>query len=319
RAEAGYEVGKPLRDACVFAKHDLLKDPPFSKMDFVSCRNVLIYFGPGLQKRALAVFHYALNPDGFLMLGSAEHIAAFSDLFTVADRKHKLYRKAAVASRLHFGVAGEAADAGAGPEVTHRRAEMPALEIQKEADRISLQRFVPAGVVVDETMEIVQFRGQTGSYLEPRSGSASLNLLKMAREGLLLQLRSALQRARKEGVPVRRSGVRMKGAGGITGVDIEVVPFTTRQTRGRLFLVLFDPSPRRGAGARKPPSARAVSARKDRPSRVEQELAATKEYLQSIVEEQEATNEELVSANEEILSSNEELQSTNEELETAKE
>ena len=317
RTPDGYQVAKALRDVCVFAKHDLLKDPPFSRIDLVSCRNVLIYFGSILQKRAVGLFHYALNPDGFLILGASENIVAFTDLFTLVDKKHMIYTRRPVDGRHSFGTgeaSGSALPAGA-PDRTLAAARTA--EIQREADRIVMSRYVPAGVVVDEEMDIIQFRGRTGPYLEPRSGSASLNLLKMAREGLALDLRSAFQRARREGTPVKRRGISLKVDDRLAQVAIEVIPYTSQQTRGRLYLVLFDPGPEQGkpAAAGRKEAAASKRGRKT----AEAELAATKEYLQTIIEEQEATNEELMSANEEILSSNEELQSTNEELETAKE
>ena len=319
RSADGFQVTKALRDVCVFAKHNLLKDPPFSKIDLVSCRNVLIYFGPVLQKRAISLFHYSVNAEGFLILGSSENIGAFTELFALVDKKHKIYTRRPVPTRLTFGPGSEDAGVPIPPEGTESKvAEARATDIQREADRIVMSRYVPAGVVVDDEMDILQFRGHTGPYLEPRSGSASLNLLKMAREGLVLELRSAFQRARRDGVPVKREGVRVKTGDRLADVDLEVVPFTSRQTRGRLYLVMFDPGPeRRRSGGPKAKKPHAPPRRAGKTT--EEELAATKDYLQTIIEEQEATNEELMSANEEILSSNEELQSTNEELETAKE
>jgi two-component system CheB/CheR fusion protein len=315
----GYQVNKTIRDLCVFAKHNLLNDPPFGRIDLVSCRNVLIYFTPLLQKRALSLFHYALRPGGYLVLGSSEHIGALTDLFTLVDKRNKIYSRRDVHSRIYFGTsAGEGMlpppNEGANLKVTEARG----IDIQHEADRIVMSRYVPAGVVVDSEMDILQFRGHTGPYLEPKSGGASLNLLRMAREGLVSELRSAFQRARREGVAVRRDRVRVKMDDHISEVSIEVVPFTSRQSRGRLYLVLFDATegaPARGARAKKGVKKGTRAGGRN----TEQELAATKDYLQTIIEEQEATNEELMSANEEILSSNEELQSTNEELETAKE
>jgi two-component system CheB/CheR fusion protein len=323
RTPDGYQVGKALRDACVFAKHDLVKDPPFSKIDLVSCRNVLIYFGAGLQRKAVGLFHYALRPDGFLMLGASENVASSTDLFTLLDKRHRIYAKRAIPSRLYFGPGVDETRAAPPPvEATVARvAEARTLDLQREADRVLMSRYVPAALVVDDNLDILQFRGHTGPYLEPRSGNASLNLLKMTREGLLLDLRAAFQRARRDGVAVRRDKVRMKTEDQVVDVSIEVIPFTSRHTRGRLYLVLFDSAPAASGKSTIKGRGRAGSkeARAKRSSTAEQELAATKDYLQTIIEEQEATNEELMSANEEILSSNEELQSTNEELETAKE
>jgi two-component system CheB/CheR fusion protein len=190
--------------------------------------------------------------------------------------------------------------------------------VRREADRILVSRYVPAGVVVDEHMEVLEFRGRVGPYLEPRSGAPTTNLLRMVRDGLLPEVRAAFQRARREGAAVRREGARMRTDGHTAAVSVEVIPFFARPSRARLYLVLFDAN---RAGT-EPPKGRRSSrgaAKRPRRSAAERELAATKEYLQTIIEEQEATNEELTSAHEELLSSNEELQSTNEELETAKE
>ncbi len=317
----GWQVGKPLRDACVFAKHDLLRDPPFSRIDLVSCRNVLIYFGPILQKRALSLFHYALNPNGFLLLGAAEHVGASPELFDLIDQKQKLYAKKAVPARLRPSPEVGPLGFPAASSTRSHGVEARAADVQREADRILMSRYAPAGVVVDENLEILQFRGRTGDFLEARPGGASLNLLKMVREGLLLELRSAFQRARRDGVSVRRESIATKMDGKTVEVSLEVVPFRLRNAAARLFLVLFEKGPPlRPARAKSPPARAPRKGAKGRKGRTaEQELAATKEYLQTIIEEQEATNEELMSANEEILSSNEELQSTNEELETAKE
>jgi two-component system CheB/CheR fusion protein len=321
RTAQGYQVGKTLREACIFARHNLVKDPPFSRLDLVSCRNVLIYFTPPLQKRAIALFHYALKSDGFLVLGASEHLAGHAERFALVDKKHRVYAKRAGGLSPLFGLppheapAAGRADAPAVPDDETR-----ALEIQREADRLSISRFVPAGVVVDENFDIVQFRGHTGPYLDPRAGSASLNLLKMAREGLVVELRTLVQRARREGRAVRRERVPIRSDEGQRDVNLEAIPFSTRRMKEGLYLVVFDaagaPVAKRAPLDKRPRKA----ASKKRASRTaENELAATKEYLQTIIEEQEATNEELMSANEEILSSNEELQSTNEELETAKE
>jgi two-component system CheB/CheR fusion protein len=318
RTEGGFQVQKEVRDVCVFAKHNLLKDPPFSRIDVVSCRNVLIYFGSVLQKKAISLFHYALRTDGYLMLGHAEHVATSSELFTLLDRKHKIYAKKPVPSRLSFSP-GEDAPLDVGPlPAAAREGDAAVGAIQKEADRIVMARYVPPGVVVDEDLDVLQFRGHTGTFLEPGPGAASLNLTRMLRPGLAHELRAAFQAARKERMPARRAGVRMKSSDGtIAEVSLEVVPFAPRGSRGRLYLVLFELARTGGephARARARPPAKTA-----RGAGTEQELAATKEYLQTIIEEQEATNEELMSANEEILSSNEELQSTNEELETARE
>jgi signal transduction histidine kinase len=285
----------------------------------ISCRNVLIYLGPVLQKKVVPVFHYALKPTGYLLLGTSETIGQFPDLFEIKDKKFKLYlrRPATVRVPLDFAV----------PEIKTGRPEPEeAVELwndsklQREADRIVLARHGPPGVVIDEQMNIVQFRGRTGPYLEAPSGAATLSVLRMAREGLMVELRNAIQRCKKENAPVRRQGLHFKTDAGVRRFDLEVVPLQPNNaTKDRHLLVLFE-EPQKLNQAKAIAAGKGAKQLRDREmEQLSADLASTKEYLQSIIEEQEATNEELRSANEEIQSSNEELQSTNEELETAKE
>jgi two-component system CheB/CheR fusion protein len=304
------------------------KDPPFSKLDLISCRNLLIYFGPVLQKRVIPTFHYSLKPDGLLLLGGSETIGGFADLFALADRRHKLYARKPAAHRMEFELPhhGPLEDPAEASRIA-APATAAGFDYQKEADRIVLGKYTPPGVVVNEHLDILQFRGHTGPYLEPASGVASLNLLKMAREGLLLELRGAINDAKRRNGPARRPGVQVKSNGGFHLVNLEVIPLHPASTsRSGCFLVLFEeaapaaaplapgPKTRFGKPAKLPPVARDKMV-----TQLRQELTATKEYLQSVITEHERTNEELQSANEEILSSNEELQSTNEEMTTAKE
>ncbi len=323
--DGDYQIGRPVRDACIFARHNVLADPPFLHLDLLSCRNLLIYVDTSLQKRILPIFHHALNPNGFLLLGTAETIGAFGDLFQPEDRHHKVFSKRPASSRAAF----EYSRASLSP-LPARAAEgkpAPALlgaDPLKEADRIVLSHYAPAGVVINEAMEVIQFRGRTGHYLEAGPGAASFDILKMAREGLLVDLRAAIRQARKSKTRVRRERVRVKRDGGFEEIRLEVVPLSDTGNDVHHYLILFAPAaPPAGAPGKaetRPRRTRpAARGEERRIAKLEQELAAAKEYLQAIIEEQESTNEELRSANEEILSSNEELQSTNEELETAKE
>ncbi|MFH5806524.1 CheR family methyltransferase [Alienimonas sp. DA493] len=315
RVDEGYRVRPSLRDVCVFARQDLTRDPPFSRLDLVLCRNVLIYLGQPLQSRLLGVFHYALKPDGFLMLGSAESVGPRSDLFATADKKHRIFTKKPRAMRpeIDFPVHSGLPRAFDGP----RRRTAVGESVQTLADRAVLKHYAPPGVVVDGDLTIVQFRGQTGRYLEAAPGEPNLNLLKMAREGLLHGLRAATREAREEDRPARREGLRVRYNSDTLTVDVEAVPL--HDDGKRHFLVVFTepsaPSSDRGAPHGAPPAG-------DGDQEVDQlqrELLANREYLQAIISDLEASNDELQSANEEILSSNEELQSTNEELDTAKE
>jgi two-component system CheB/CheR fusion protein len=322
----GYQVSKQVRDLCIFAVQDVTKDPPFSRMDLITCRNLLIYLGVPLQKKVLAAFQYALNPDGHLVLGSSETVEAGSDAFRQIDKKHKVYARLRTSARprLDFDLADLVGD-----PVRARRPRLiskPDVDLGKEADQIVLSRFSPPGVLINSSFDILQFRGRTSPFLEQPPGHATLNLLKMAREGLAIDLRAAIHHAKQTGGPVRKTGVRVPGDRHGTAVAVEVTPLIDKSApnaaKDPYYLVLFDAAPQEKAAGQE----RAARGKVNATSRAERELAAlrgelagTQDDLRSIIEEQEATNEELQSANEEILSSNEELQSTNEELETAKE
>ena len=320
--DRGYLVAKTIRDMCIFARQDLTKDPPFSRLDLILCRNVLIYMDLLLQKKLLSMFHHALTSSGFLVLGQAETVGPQATLFSVVDKKHRIHAKRPNAAPTWMPLPlGHRTGSGTArtPYV-----ELPNAErlLQAEVSRVISDRFAPPAVVVDSDLQIVQFRGQTGAFLEPAPGHASLSLLKMAKEGLLYGLRSALAAARKSSDPVRRPGLRVRSGKGWTPVELEVIPIAA----GGLmhFLVVFGHPPHRAGEAGPEPEAELAVPVGGKRARLqvqslERELAASREYLQSVIQELEAANEELQSANEEVLSSNEELQSTNEELDTAKE
>jgi two-component system CheB/CheR fusion protein len=319
RVDTHYQISKHIRDMCIFARHDLTQDHPFSRIDLISCRNLLIYLDLYLQKKVFPVFHYALKPGGFLMLGTSETVGTFTDLFALEDKKYKLYLKKTASVRFHLP-AGPANLYYDKAEPAKRNSEQAwsGMEVQKEADRLLLANYAPAGAVVNGDMDILQFRGQTGPFLEPAPGQASLNLLKMVRPPLLLATRRAVDAARRSGKPACSELLRIEVEGKRRALVVEAAPMTIPSSPSEsYFLVLFresDPGPADTGQAGKGRARDGQEAKELR-----KELEATKEYLQSIIEEQEATNEELKSANEEILSSNEELQSINEELETAKE
>jgi two-component system CheB/CheR fusion protein len=324
KAHGHYQVNKAVRDMCVFARQNLILDPPFSNLDLVSCRNVLIYFNPILQRRIIPIFHYALRPNRFLMLGTSETVGTATDLFEPMNKKHKIYTKKPVFHRTSIDIPHKSArgrKAREEPGVQEAIvAELKVPELQQHVDKILLRDFSPAAVVVNARMEVLHFRGRTGNYLEHSPGAASLNLLKMARDALVIDLRSAINKAARKDEPVQQTGVRLRAEGHVREITLEVIPFRVNGSE-RFFLVLF-----RETGVRVSPEslrhARSSSGGKaDRRelARLQHELDVTKESLQATIKEQEATNEELKSANEEIQSNNEELQSTNEELETAKE
>jgi two-component system, chemotaxis family, CheB/CheR fusion protein len=326
-SNGNYQVSKAIRDICVFARQNVFSDPPFSRMDLISCRNVLIYLSPLLQKKVIAIFHYALKQGGFLLVGNTEGVLGTgAEIFDPVDRKNKIFQKKAVPSPVTFGLAMSAgAEPQPGPEKQQRgkeEAPRPAADVQREADRLLLTKYVPSAVVVNDDLEILQSRGRTNRFLQLPTGRASLNLIKMARPGLLYELRALIDQARKNGVPASKDEIVIEDGSESITVHLEVVPFRSPARDQRYFLVLFEEKDGRASAEIRPtpPLPKELADAKDvQLAQLKQELASTKEYLQSIIEAQEATNEELQSANEEIQSGNEELQSTNEELQTSKE
>jgi two-component system CheB/CheR fusion protein len=327
KVDHNYQIMPTIRELCTFARHDLCRDPPFSNLDLISCRNVLIYLEPNMQKRVIPLFHYALKPHGFLTLGISESIGTFSDRFAQVDKKHKIFAKKVTAARpvVDFHLPTRAAEPrqAAVPSAHEDAPLSKGDDVYQEADRMVLNHYAPAGVLINEQMDILQFRGDTSHYLRPAPGRASLNLLQMVREGLLMDLRSAITQAQKSRGVVDREGVQLRYEGKSLGVRLRVIPLTLRSPETHYYVILFEEvAPPAGREVR-PRTRRREEVReeaeRERNNRLAQELEATKQYLQSVIERYEAANEELKSANEEILSSNEELQSTNEELETAKE
>jgi two-component system CheB/CheR fusion protein len=324
KMDGGYQVAKIVRDMCMFARQDISKDPPFSRIDLISCRNVLIYLGSALQKRVIPAFHYALKSDGFLLLGSSESIGAYAELFNIVDKPHKIYRKLPGVAHLQFHPADAMPTTR---DIAHAPAGAASVDasIEREADRVLLGRYSPPGVLIDESMTILQFRGQTGGYLEPAAGTASLNLMRMVRADLQLTLRKVIGEALSRGAQAQIKGQRLRVAGSMRSISIEVVPVSgVPVDRGRYFVVLFVEGKSPGDRAepqedREPPRKGDRTRERDEVTKLRQELVSMRDYLQSVIEGQEAANEELRSANEEAQSSNEELQSINEELETAKE
>lgn len=314
-----YRVVKSIRDACVFSRHNVLTDPPFSRIDLVSCRNLLMYLEPVLQRDVIGNLHYALKPDGVLWLGLADTVTGHPDLFDPLDIQHKIFGRRAgsvshpvlrtLSSRLRR-LTG-AAD--------RPNAERGAVDVSKESDRVLLHRFAPAGVVVSSSMEILQYRGNVGRYVSPAAGTASLSLMQVLDRRLHVAVRAAIAKAKQEGVAVRQQNVRLVSEDGEGhGVTLEVVPIGQGPDG---FLVLFDDVEQASSSPSTSVPSAAESANADQESlaRVNQELADTQAYLQAMIDEQEAAKADLEAAHEEAQSANEELQSINEELETSKE
>ncbi|HTR27824.1 MAG TPA: chemotaxis protein CheB, partial [Puia sp.] len=317
-----YHVNKSIREWCVFAHHDFLKSPPFARMDLISCRNVLIYMEPLLQKRALSTFHYALKENGYLLLGHSETTSPAADLFLPFDRKEKIYsRKPGIAKFLPVS-AGR-------PEATTIKTNKPAGkepgrdDFQKSADMLMLSRFSPPGVIVNDQLDIVEFRGPTSGWLQPGPGKPSLNILKLTKDELAFELRNALHKARGSKQPHISENIRLAVSGKQQSLTLEVHPL--QNTAEPHFLILFreaaagtfETMSESEAGAK--PTDGGDSAVHRRNQQLEKELSSLREDMRNFVEDQEAVIEELQSANEELLSGSEELQSLNEELETSKE
>ncbi len=326
-SEGGYAVGKLIRELCVFAPHNAIMDPPFSRMDLVSCRNLLIYFQGGPQRKLLPLLHYALKPGGALFLGASESISQYRDLFDQLDVRHKIYVKRAAPSRVSESIA-RAPPVPAALSSGVRRIVRAARDRQNDrnhaAELVALKYFAPAGVLVDAEGEILQFRGDTSPYLTQSDGRASLNLLKIAREGLFAAIRAGLQHAAGNSDTLRTEGVIVKNDAGLVTVSLIIIPVVYPASEDRCCWIFFDSriSPSSEPFNSEHAAVPAASLDADTAHQISvltDELMATRDHLEATIQEQEAVNEDLQSANEEVQSANEELQSTNEELETSKE
>jgi two-component system CheB/CheR fusion protein len=313
REEGGYRISKSIREMCLFSVHDLVKDPPFSRLDLISCRNLLIYFQPQLQHRVLTTFHYALNADRFLLLGPSEGVAVQPRLFSALNKKHRLFVRQGVAARLPvYPLARLPAAAAPG-----RRVPLAGRDtIERRAAR-AIHRYMPAYIVVDRHYDVLRFSGQTAKYIEPATGAASLNLFNLLHSDLRAPVRAALNQAADSGERVLHGGVMIGVGERNESVNLIVEPLIDGG-ESDLFVLGFQdvvaPEPGSVAAAAYEAAENGGTARP-----LKRELMATRERLRNVAEELQSANEELQSSNEEYLSVNEELQSTNEELETSKE
>ena len=324
----GYQIKKAVRELCVFARQDLGSDPPFSNLDLISCRNVLIYLNETLQKRILPIFHYSLNATGFLLLGTSESTGKYSELFTEIDKKYKIYSKKLTGIRPPFSfITSKYPIVKVDEPKPGNHNPSHELDLERKTDQLILNRYAPVGVVINDKMDVLQFRGEIDLYLKLAPGKPSLNLFKMVRQGLLIELRATIYQAQREKILVRREGLRIEEGDISKIINLEVIPFKPGTDDELYFLVLFEEAPPTvNNPSRVNPANLEQSDLQQEIVRLTQELAtamqeraATQEYLQAVIQQQEDINQDLKVANEEILSSNEELQSTNEELETAKE
>lgn len=317
-----YRIIKAAREMCVFTEHNILRDPPFSRVDLISCCNLLIYLDTAAQKKAITTFHYALNDGGYLILGKSETTGASSHLFTPVNSKLKIYsRKKKSGVRMlpellphvHNTIHPETNN------ITRTLKNSPGQpnSFDSAIDSVLLAGYMPASVVINHAMDILQFRGATDRYLKHASGKASLNILKMAPAEIAFELRSAISKAIKEKKAVRKTGIEMKIDDLHSMVNIEVISLPVEWDEPILLIIFSEPEVAEIATNN---GEKNTSAAKDRRiKKLEEELSATRADMHTFTQEQEAFNEELQSANEEIVSSNEELQSVNEELETSKE
>ena len=311
----GYQVGKSIRESVIFAPQNLIMDPPFTRLDLVSCRNLLIYLTPELQKKILPLFHYSLNPGGVLVLGSAETVGGFTDLFAPLAGKTQLYRRLDSGQRvepLEFPAAFTAS----------RKGPVPALplpvNLQSQAEQLLLQRYAPAAVLVNANGDIIIISGRTGKYLEPAAGKANLNLFAMAREGLRYELTDTFRKALRQKDAVTHRNLKVGTNGGTQMVDLTVQAITEPEVLRGLVMVVFTdvatpPEPKAPAKVKGLPASSA------RMAAMERDFEQALQELQTTREEMQTSQEEAKSANEELQSANEEMQSTNEELTTSKE
>ncbi len=317
-----FQVSRRVRDLVVFSAQNLCRDAPFSRLDLVSCRNVLIYLQLTAQQKVMRILHYALLPDGYLMLGTSESVGELSDLFALADRKNKIYSTKHVAmlrAPLDVDIGGQPMAPSVPPAAFG--SQRPTRSIAHLADRKILDQYAPPGVVINEHLEVLYFRGRTAPYLEQPSGVVTHGLLRLARPELQPPLKKAIEQSLKTGEVTTTSSQLKDGEAGFRPLTLVVQPLRDPETKARCLLILFEEPRGVGESSAGRPSVTlpAPPEADERVRNMAQELALTKDYLQSTIEEVERTNEDLKSANEELQSSNEELQSTNEELETSKE
>ncbi len=331
---SNYRINKGIRDMLVFSEQNVIKDPPFSKLDLISCRNLLIYMSSDLQKKLVPLFHYALNPDGFLFLGTSETVAEFVELFATLDRKAKLYQRKEGFGRVQRTALGHIAPPmmlheGVVRRVPGKTADPKKLPLRELTEQALLQQVAIAGALVNAHGDILYLHGRTGMYLELPPGGITTNILKIAREGLRRPLTTDLNKVVGTKDIVRHPGLRVKTNGDFATVNLTVRPVAAATPEAFLYLVILEHAPTFDPKEEQPAAMPATAGAQDggpadtdtdaRVASLQQELRAKDEYLQTANEELETSNEELKSSNEEMQSVNEELQSTNEELETSKE
>lgn len=310
-----YVATKDIRELCIFSSHNVIRDPPFSRIDLISCRNLLIYFGSQIQEQVIPVFHYSLRPGGYLFLGTSENVSQFTDLFTPVDKRHRIFRSREDATASHFKLPFD-------PR-TRRQEDWPLRDRNKPATALReaveaqvLDRIAPPHVVINQDGEIIYYSGKTGKYLEAPQGAPTRQLLSVARRTLRLDLRTAIRDCLKSGAKASRQHIRVDGDEGrmqLVTISVEQIPEPSGKP---LLLIAFLDE---GRSMSSEEAQNRPSNLSDDAAQIERELRETRERLQSQIEEYETALEELRSSNEELVSLNEEAQSTNEELEASKE
>lgn len=335
KANGGFRINKAVREMCVFAPHNILRDPPFSRLDFISCCNLFIYFDNPAQKKAVNAFHYALNDDGFLMLGKSENISHSANLFTAYNKKHKIFsRKINSGTRTLAALLPRYAQQPLSNDniavMNKSKTKLTPIaigainqnQLDNAIDAVLVSEFMPASVVINHQLEIVQFRGTTDLFLTHPKGRATFNILKMARPEIAFELRNAISKVIKTKHRFRKSGIEMnpdKSGTAVKIISLEIVPLNIEWDEP-LLLILFTEQEQAENFWPQTEGGKNNSLAKDRRiKKLEQELASAQADALAIAQENEAFTEELQSANEEVVSSNEELQTVNEELETSKE
>ena len=313
REDDGFRVGKEIRETIVFATQNLIMDPPFTKLDIISCRNLLIYFSPDLQKKILPLFHYSLRPGGTLFLGSSESIGGFSDLFSPLDAKSRIYQRSNVQISSH----SVEFPALLSPRIigtpAKKLVEIPEMNLETEAHQILLENYAPAAVLVNEAGDILFVSGKTGKYLEMSAGKANMNIYAMARESIRFELSTAFSKVIRQGGQEVVHGLKigMHGEEQVIDLTVLAVP-SSGALKGTILIVFTDLPAQKQIRSRKKPASGDLGV-------IEQENQHLREELSTLREEMQTSQEELRSTNEEFQSTNEELQSTNEELTTSKE
>jgi two-component system CheB/CheR fusion protein len=318
--EHGYRIRKEIRELAIFARQDLIGDPPFTRLDIVFCRNVFIYFNAELQQKLLEVFHYAINPGGLLLLGPSETIGTFVNQFDVLDRRWKLFRRRSTPPSLpSLQTAGSREGKQMGRvKVDLEKRVVAEPSVSSRIERVLLERFTPASVIVDRKGDVVYVHGHTGSYLQPPRGRPSNNLLLMAQEGLELDLAEAMKLCAETGEAVHRARIEVTNDSGTSLVDFSVEKLTESEALRDFTLITFCATPGQPI-KRTPKSKKRAGGHDERVAQLQRELRYLQEIHQTTLEELETSNEELKSSNEELQSTNEELQSSNEEMETSHE